>query len=253
MDSTPNIREQATPAAIAAAGPAALTAWEEFLGGEGLRPSSRNLYRQRAAQFLRWLGAQGLDLTQVTPALVASYLDGRSASPHSRMAYRTPLRRLFDCLVARQVISQNPTRTALVSRAVIRSNPAAVPPEEPRAPVSLDELKATVREVDPTLEEDSELFDAGLVLLAGAFLGTKYVMPISRFSGASPRRVAEFARRLRANGVWTTDGRTACRWEDEGGDVAFIIDVLIAAGMVEQRGDDDTLWAAGEQAPPPGE
>ncbi len=55
MDWTPNNRGQAIPAAISAAGPEAIASWEDFLAGEGLGVSARNLYRQRAEQFLRWL------------------------------------------------------------------------------------------------------------------------------------------------------------------------------------------------------
>lgn len=102
---------------------------------------------------------------------------------------------------------------------------------------TLAEMKAAIRELDPpTMDDNPEMLDAGLVLLAGAYLGTKKLMPISRLTGVSPWRVAKFAKRLRANGVWTKDGMTNAEWNEEHGLVALLLDILVATGMMN-RGD----------------
>jgi hypothetical protein len=97
------------------------------------------------------------------------------------------------------------------------------------------------------MDNDPEMFDAGVVLLAGLRLGTGKLMPISRFTGVSPWRVAKFAKRLRANGVWTPDGMTACEWHEEGGWMALLCDILVATGITERCDAPDSATA--ENAP----
>src|SRR5262249_41701644 len=147
--------------------------------------------------------------------------------PSTRPQYRTALRRFFAPFVARGVLSSNPAgpRSAR-GETTIRS-----------ACSTLSELKGFVHELalEPVYE-DTEEFDAALILLACARLGTRRVMPLSRFTGVHPRQVAEFAERLRANGVWTADGKTACEWDhEEYGRLAFWTDVWVAEGLLERR------------------
>jgi hypothetical protein len=53
----------------------------------------------------------------------------------------------------------------------------------------------------------------------------------------TPAEVAKFSQRLRKNGVWSSDGMTACDWEDEEhGHIAFLLDVLVALGLVRYAG-----------------
>ncbi len=70
------------PPTIVSAGPAAGAAWAEFVAGDGLKPSTRKLYRNRARQFLAWLKPQGIGLAAVTRATVESYLDGQATCAH---------------------------------------------------------------------------------------------------------------------------------------------------------------------------
>ncbi len=85
------------------------------------------------------------------------------------------------------------------------------------------------------IEEGDEDFDAALVMLAGLSLGTAKLMPLSRLTAVPPRRVAAFARELRASGVWTADGKTAAAWLDEEyGQLEFWLDVLVAQGLLER-------------------
>ena len=207
------------PPAIVSAGPAAGAAWAEFVAGDGLKPSTRKLYRNHARRFLAWLEPQGIGLAAVTRATVESYLDGQATCYQERMIYRTPLRRLFAVLLAHHAIPYDPL---------------SLPP--------LEELKAAIRELaPPAMDDNPEMLDAGVVLLAGLHFGTSELMPISRFTGVAPERVAEFAQHLRANGVWTPDGKTAGMWDQEGGGIALLIDILVALGMVACRPANDSV------------
>src|SRR5262249_10165930 len=128
----------------------------------------------------------------------------------------------------------------------------------PEAAPTLAEMKEAIRELDPAaMDDDPEMLDAGLVVLAGLNLGTRRIMPISRFTGVPPRQVAEFAERLRANGVWSPEGKTALNAHDDGVDIELLLHILVATGMVECRpaygpgaGDEPVLSAAGPSPQP---
>lgn len=236
MDSAPATKDQAVPAVIAAAGPAACAAWEEFLGGAGLGASSRIVYRQRAAQFLRWLSAQGLDLMQVTPALMASYLDGLSDSPHARMTYRTPLRRLFDSITAHGVIASNPTRvSADAGRSEAPACGADATGHEEGRP-TLADLIEFLLELDG-IREGSRSYRPGLVAMYPVVVGGMDPQAIASFTGVPLDEVETYVARLRENGVWTPDGKVALDSADP--DVAeFVVNLVLiigCAGGIFQR------------------
>jgi hypothetical protein len=76
---------------------------------------------------------------------------------------------------------------------------------------------------------------------------------MSRRTRIPSRSVAEFAERLRADGVWTPDGRTACEWADEHGLLAFWMDVWVAQGLLERApadGAEGPALALGETGRP---
>jgi hypothetical protein len=211
---TPTTTSDNMPPAIAAAGPAAVIAWEAFLAAEGLKPTTRKLYRNRCLRFFTWLDQQGFGLAAVTRATVESYLD--TTGIEDRVIYRTPLRRLFAVLMTHQAI-----------------------PYDPLSLPTLAEMQAALRDLDPSAMHDNpEMLDAGVVLLAGLHFGTKDILPISSFTGVAPERVAEFAERLRASGIRTPDGETACQWGQEDGEIDLLIDILIAIGIVACASSD---------------
>jgi len=121
------------PAIIAAGGPLACTAWDEFGTDENLRPSTRKNYRILAARFLRELEPQVISLVQITPAVVQSYLD-RQPSSYRKYLCQTPLRRLFDSLVRQGVLTSNPAAPANKAQALLANPPFQKPlsPEDDR-------------------------------------------------------------------------------------------------------------------------
>ncbi len=211
---------QDCPPAIIAVGSAACAAWDDFTAGGSICSTTRSLYRQAALRFLRWLESQDIGLAQVTPCLVERHLEELHVSRSSKTTYRTGIRRLLDALVAHHAIPPFPTTNAQAQ------------PDNSLPPLA--EMKAAIRELDPAGMDDApDMLDAGVVLLAGLHLGTKNLKRLSRFTGVAPEHVAIFAERLRANGVWTCDGRTAGMWDQEGGEIALLLDILIAVGLVE--------------------
>jgi hypothetical protein len=250
----PSPAAPACPLAILAAGPAAQSAWAEFAFGGSFRPATRRCYRSVALCFLRWLEPQGIGLPTVAPEWVERFLDAQDIGAGRKSQYRTSLRRFFDTMAAHGVVAANPADQAgrgqgdpLGSAGTERQQTDH--PEKDEDLPTLAELKEAIRELDPgAMDDNPEMLDAGVVLLAGARLGTSKLAPISRFTGISLRRVAAFAQRLRANGVWTADGKTAAQWGDEeGGWVALLIDILIAVGMVECRPPNGGLYPTGDR------
>lgn len=101
-------------------------------------------------------------------------------------------------------------------------------------------LKAFVRELalDP-IEEDDDDFAAALVMLAAVRLGNRDLGALSRLTEVPLPLVEEFAGRLRANGVWQSDGKTHAEWDAEDGVLAFWLDVWVATGRLEKGPAND--------------
>lgn len=94
-------------------------------------------------------------------------------------------------------------------------------------------LERAVRELDPDLKSDSEEYEASLVLLASAFVGTSRKKLVG-LTGVHHTKVAKFSRNLREGGVW--QGRKVlANWGDpaEGG-IAFGLDMCVALGWMKR-------------------
>lgn len=100
--------EAALPACVAAAGPAARFAWDEFFAGALANPHTRRAYARAAADFFAWLAPTGVALLDVTPGLVGRYFRQHPGSVPSRKLALAALRALFDVLVQRHVLLLNP-------------------------------------------------------------------------------------------------------------------------------------------------
>ncbi len=98
---------------------------------------------------------------------------------------------------------------------------------------SIEELKKTVRSMDPRLPEASSEFEAALVLLAGLSVGSRNLARLARFTGVPYPTVLKLAQRLRLNGIWTRAGHTIANWLDEHGEIAFWADVNVALGHLQ--------------------
>ena len=96
------------PASIAAAGPAARFAWDEFFSGILRNPHTRAAYRHAVRRFLAWTEPQGVAIERITPGMVGRYFDTHSGSVPTRKLHLAALRAFFDLLVTRHVVVLNP-------------------------------------------------------------------------------------------------------------------------------------------------
>lgn len=96
-------------------------------------------------------------------------------------------------------------------------------------------LKQIERAVDKSCgKEEGEARDAGRVLLASAIVGPN-AQKVAKALGIPLSRVSPYARRLRDNGIWTTNGKVAANWfNEEDGGVEFACDVNVALGFMER-------------------
>lgn len=122
------------------------------------------------------------------------------------------------------------------------TEPAGAQPDEEQAAVGQpepsfpdgDSVRAFIREVsaeiDPTIPDDRDGFDAACVLWTGMVVGP-YDQKIAEFLDLPLERVRAYANRLRGQGVW---GANTIRvdWEDDetGGVLAFLMDLGVAEG-----------------------
>jgi hypothetical protein len=164
-----------------------LEAWDSFAGDAPQRPSTKHLYRGIATRFLRWLESQEIEPAQVTPQVIKRFLDGQELSARSKATYRAALRFLFSSLVHGGISADNPATAARLGPDSEKNEELTVIPAK-IAP-TCKELRACVHTLafDP-IEEGSEDFDAALVLLAGCYLGTAKILPLSRLTGVHPGR-----------------------------------------------------------------
>lgn len=246
------------PAAIAAAGPDAVAAWEQFIEGWGLADSTRTMYRGRASGFLRWLASRGIALGQVTPQLVAEFLASSQCSPKAGYSYRTALNRLFDGLTARGVIPSNPTRATGGAGGAKDAAHGTSAKETPEGPPTLADLQELLLELDG-IREGSEYYHPGLVAMYPIVVGGMDPQAISSFTGIPLEEVETYVARLRENGIWRPDGKIAVDFEDPASDEAVLNLVLIigcAAGEFgrvpgEAEGEGSPSVAVPEVSPGP--
>jgi hypothetical protein len=71
------------PAVLAAAGPSAEFAWDEFCA-QLRNPHTRTLYRRAVLRFLQWLEPTGIGLPHVTPGMIGASFDRRRAEPRGQ-------------------------------------------------------------------------------------------------------------------------------------------------------------------------
>ncbi len=104
---------------LAARGKAARFAYEEFFYGQIRNPHTRVAYHRAVRKFLLACQDQGLELQQISPAVVGSYIDHlqvespdkkevHPASIPTKKLTLAALRHFFDTLVRRHVVILNP-------------------------------------------------------------------------------------------------------------------------------------------------
>ena len=123
------------PATVRRAGPQAAERVVEFFTAQIRNPQTRAAYAAAVTRFFAWCDVRGLDLAQLSPIAVATYLDALQAT------YRAPtikqhlaaIRRLFDYWVVGQVVPSNPAASVRGPTHIVRTGKTPVlQPEEAR-------------------------------------------------------------------------------------------------------------------------
>jgi site-specific recombinase XerD len=166
---------------IVHAGDQAVAAFLAYLNESRWSPSTRTSYERSLRRFFAWAERGGLSLASIRPEELAGYRGHLALwmTADSVAVDMTPLRGLFRQFVRAGVLAVSP----------FESGCCEVQAAEPSVPLA--ELKQAVRELDDW-EEDSEFFQAGLVMLAPTCIGTTDPRAISRYTGVSLRQVREY-------------------------------------------------------------
>lgn len=96
------------PAMIANAGEKASEHFLEFFAATIRNKNTRAAYVQAAAQFCSWCEQYGLQLATIRPLHVSAYIETKPLTAPSIKQHLAALRGLFNWLVIKQVVSDNP-------------------------------------------------------------------------------------------------------------------------------------------------
>jgi hypothetical protein len=110
---------------------------------------------------------------------------------------------------------------------------------EPIKQAALQSMKEDVWKMDPALAEDSSAFQAAMILLASELVGP-WSDRIATFLGYPPALVEVAAARLYEARIWENDVVHCEKWFDsEKGRLAFVVDLMVAQGMLIRRWSEE--------------
>jgi site-specific recombinase XerD len=96
------------PAIIASAGDKASEHFLEFFAATIRNKNTRAAYVQAVAQFCSWCEENGLQLSKIRPLHVSAYIETKPLTAPSIKRHLAALRGLFNWLVIKQVVPENP-------------------------------------------------------------------------------------------------------------------------------------------------
>ena len=116
------------PNIVLRAGPQAAERTVEFFAAQIRNPHTRAAYGAAVTRFFAWCDARGLELAQISPVAVATYIE------EMQSVYRVPtikqhlaaIRRLFDFLVIGQVVPANPAASVRGPTHVVKTGKTPV-------------------------------------------------------------------------------------------------------------------------------
>ena len=116
------------PDIVLRAGPQAAERTVEFFTAQIRNPHTRAAYGTAVTRFFTWCDARGLELAQISPIAVATYIE------EMQRGYRAPtikqhlaaIRRLFDWLVIGQVVPANPAASVRGPTHIVRTGKTPV-------------------------------------------------------------------------------------------------------------------------------
>ena len=123
------------PALIHEAGQEAEKRFIEFFAAQIRNRGTRAVYARAARRFFGWCDQKGLTLKQITPLVVATYIEqlGATLSAPTVKIHLAAIRVLFDFLVTGQIVPMNPASSVRGPRHVVKKGKTPVlTPEETR-------------------------------------------------------------------------------------------------------------------------
>ena len=123
------------PAIVQRAGPSAAERLVEFFTAQIRNPNTRAAYAKAVTQFFAWCDEQGLELDQISPIAVATYIEAMQVtySAPTVKQHLAAIRHLFDWLVVGQVVPSNPASSVRGPTHVVRTGKTPVlQPDEAR-------------------------------------------------------------------------------------------------------------------------
>jgi len=112
---------QKLPAAIRQAGEAASWRFVEFFAATIRNRNTRAAYARAVGQFFAWCERHRIQtLAQITPVVVAGYIEQHPAAPPTVKQHLAAIRMLFDFLVTGQVMSVNPASSVRGPKHVVK-------------------------------------------------------------------------------------------------------------------------------------
>ena len=123
------------PAIVQRAGPAAAERLVEFFTAQIRNPNTRAAYGTAVTRFFTWCDARGLELNQISPIAVATYIEAMqdTASAPTVKQHLAALRHLFDWLVVGQILPTNPASSVRGPTHIVKTGKTPVlQPDEAR-------------------------------------------------------------------------------------------------------------------------
>lgn len=121
------------PALIAQSGQAARFAYDEFFFGKLRNPHTRRAYQRAVDRFLEWCTSREMELHEITPRDIGTYLDRQQHAATTNKLLLSALRHFFDDLVNRHVLILNPAATVRGARcSAVEGRTPEIPPDQAR-------------------------------------------------------------------------------------------------------------------------
>ncbi len=209
------------PAAVASAGELGRRAWLDFFAAQIRNRNTRQAYARAAHRLFDWLAEYGIhDVVDIEPVHIAVWLEERmrEASRPTVKQELAGIRRLFDWLTVRQVVSSSPAAAVRGPKHTVRRGTTPV--------LSVAECRSFLRSIP--VETIGGLRDRALI--------ATMTYSFARVSAALAMNVKD---------VFTTDGRLWLRLLEKGGKVlevpchhnleAYLRDYIEAAEIAPDR------------------
>ena len=107
-------------------------------------------------------------------------------------------------------------------------------------PLTLDEVKAEVKRIDPTLSEEHRFYKTAVFLVAALKSVGQSDVALHKFTGYSRGWLIRRIKNLKRSGIWK-DGEFHHRWYDDGfGAVELRLDIKTAEGEMDDDVDSES-------------